>query len=126
MNTRLRYLAVCCLVSVVGCERPKPPPQVGQPPIEFSFRKSQVPTKGMVVGIRNISQDETLTKFVVKVSGPDEQNTRSHVVDAPVSPQDTITIGWVELDGWELKPDDEVSVTCEQYTGAATTVVPKP
>src|SRR5688500_9847124 len=107
------FVLLLLVVASIGCEAAKRPPQAAQPPIEFSFRKSQIPTRGMVAGIRNASSSETLTNFVVKVGSPKEQGTRSHRVDAPVEPQDTITVGWVELDGWKLKPEDEISVTCE-------------
>lgn len=118
------FALLLLIVAAAGCEATKRPPQAAQPPIEFSFRKSQIPTRGLVVGIRNASTSETLTNFVVKVSSPKEQGTRSHRVDAPLEPQDTITVGWVELDGWKLKPEDQISVTCEEYTGEATAEAP--
>jgi hypothetical protein len=125
MPMKLFYLAVA-LVLIVGCQaQQKAAPKAGPPPIEFRFRKSQVPTKGMVAGLRNASDAETLTEFIVHVRGAKEQDVRSHRVDVPVEPQDTITVGWVELDGWKLKPGDTMTVRCREYVGEATEVVPE-
>ena len=125
--TYLRSSFSCFVVFLltVGCNQPPQLPKAGPPPIEFSFRPSQVPTKGMVAGIRNASKSETLTDFVVHVSAPNEKGTRSHRLNSPIRPEDSITVGWVELDGWKLKPGDQLSVKCNEYTADATTVVPE-
>jgi hypothetical protein len=117
---------VLLLAFLAGCGQRQQPVKPGQPPIAFSFRQSQILTKGMVVGVQNKSTTETLTNVVVKVSAPQEEGTRSHKVNAPVEPEDTITVGWIELDGWKLKPNDKISVTCEQYSREATAVVQEP
>jgi hypothetical protein len=80
----------------------------------------------MVVGVQNKSPAETLTNLVVKVNAPQEKESRSYKVNAEVLPHDTITVGWIELDGWKLKPNDQLSVSCAQYSGDATAVVPEP
>ena len=124
-----RYFSVAIVVLfalLAGCGQRQQAVKPGQPPIAFSFRKSQILNKGMVAGIQNKSTTETLTNFVVTVSAPQEKETRSHRVKVAVEPQDTITVGWIELDGWKLKPNDKISVTCEQYAGDATAVVPEP
>jgi hypothetical protein len=120
---RCLLIAGLALATIFGCGPAKAPPKPGAPPISFSFRKSQVPTRGMVAGIQNTTA-ETLTELIVKVSSPNEDGTRSHRVGA-VESDDTITVGWVELDGWKLKPNDKMSVTCAEYTDAATAVVPE-
>lgn len=129
MRTMLRLMRCCGVLALLaGCApaRPAaPPPKPGKPPIEFSFRKSQVPTKGMVAGIRNSSDSEELSELVVQVHGPNEKGQRSHRVDSIVRPQDSITVGWVELDGWKLKAGDSLTVRCRQYTGEASDVVPE-
>ena len=101
-------------------------PRAGSPPIEFSFRKSQIPTRGMVIGIKNASPSETLKGLSVEVRSPGEAATRSHAVEKEIKPRDTITVGWVELDGWKLKPADELSVTAAGYSEPKTITVPKP
>jgi hypothetical protein len=126
MKAYRSVMMVLLLASIAGCGQRPQPAKPGQPPIAFSFRKSQIPTQGMVAGVQNKSSTETLTNFVIKVSAPQENGTRSHKVNSPVEPQDTITVGWIELDGWKLKPNDKISVSCEQYSGDATAVVPEP
>jgi hypothetical protein len=107
-------------------EPAKPDPKPGPPPIEFSFRKSQVPLKGLVAGVRNASKDEELTSFVIRVTSPKEEGERSHLQPITLMPQDSFTVGWMELDGWKLKSGDVVTVTCEQYEGEVTAIVSEP
>lgn len=104
----------------------KPEPKAGPPPIVFSFRKSKIPLQGMVAGVRNTSEEETLENLVVHVSSPEEEGERSHRLQIKLLPLDSITIGWQELDGWKLKPDDELKITCDQYQGERTATVPEP
>lgn len=120
--------AFAASLALAGCEEMKrgAGPRAGSPPIEFSFRKSQIPTRGMVVGIKNASPSETLKGLTVEVRAPGEETTRSHVVEKEIKPRDSITVGWVELDGWKLKPGDEVSLTAAGYTEPKTATVPKP
>lgn len=108
-----------------GCQK-KDALRPGPPPVEFSFRKSQIPLRGMVIGIRNTSERETLDNFIVRVTSPGEKDERSYRVEKPLKPHDSITVGWVELDGWKLKPGDELTITCKQYAGEAKVTVPKP
>lgn len=107
-------------------ELAKPDPKPGPPPIKFSFRKSQIPLKGMVAGIRNTSSEETLENFVVRVKSSGEEGERSHRPLNQLEPQDSFTVGWAELDGWKLKPGDVLTVTCDQYKGEASAKVPEP
>lgn len=107
-------------------EPEKPDPKPGPPPIEFSFRKSQIPLKGMVAGVRNASTDEILENFVVRVKSSDEEGERSHRPANHLKPQDSFTVGWAELDGWKLKPGDVLTVTCDQYEGETSATVPEP
>jgi hypothetical protein len=122
-----RSVAIALFVAfIAGCGQQPQLVKPGQPPIAFSFRKSQIPAKGMVVGVQNKSTSATLTNVVVKVHSPNEEGVRSHKINRPLEPQDTITVGWVELDGWKLQPNDQISVTCEQYSGEATAIVQEP
>src|SRR6185312_6900877 len=91
-------------------------PKQGPPPIELSFRKAQIPTRGMVVGIKNAADGETLEKLTVEVRSPGEETPRSHVIKTGIKPHDSITVGWVELDGWKLKPGDEFSIKVSRYS----------
>ena len=110
---------------LAGCSQPAGLKQ-GPPPIEFSFRKAQIPTRGMVVGIKNAADGETLEKLTVEVRSPGEETPRSHVIETGIKPHDSITVGWVELDGWKLKPGDNVSVKVAGYSKPKTITVPKP
>ena len=120
---RLHFIGAMLLIAGCGV---KPEPSVGPPPIEFNFRKSQIPTQGLVAGLSNTSKTETLTNLIVHVRGKDEQGTRSHRLKSELKPQDTVTVGWLQLDGWKLKPGDSMTVTCDQYTAAAKVVVSEP
>ena len=111
------------LAAVSGCVDNNPAP--GPPPIEFSFRKSQIPLKGMVMGIQNTS-DTDLEVVTISVRSPKDEGARSHVIETRIVPKDSITVGWVELDGWKLKPGDEVTVECTGYNAPKKVTVPKP
>lgn len=96
----------------------------GAPPVAFHYRKAQLPGKGLVAGIENTSRRETLSEFVVKVSSKEDQ--RSYRIGKILEPEDSMTVGWVELDGWKLKEGDQLSISCEQYAEPATSTVTKP
>lgn len=121
-------LIALATLSFLGCQNEAGPAAVrpGPPPIEFSFRKSQIPLKGVVAGLRNASDEEILENLVVRVNSPDEEGERSYRVETAIRPQDSITVGWMELDGWKLEPGQSLSVTCNGYAGTATIEVPKP
>lgn len=122
---RHTFVVGLMLFIVYGCQGQPPAPGAAPapPPVVFSFRESQIPTRGMVVGIQNTTTDETLEGLVVKVQSPEEEGVRSHRI-GDLLPQDTITVGWMELDGWVLKSGDEVTVSCDGYSGEAGTAVP--
>lgn len=74
----------------------------------------------MVAGVRNTSDEETLENLVIRVSSREEEAERSHRLKIELLPQDSITVGWQELDGWKLHPGDELTVSCDQYKGKVT------
>lgn len=80
----------------------------------------------MVAGVRNTSDEETLANLVIRVSSREEEAERSHRLKIELLPQDSITVGWQELDGWKLHPGDELTVSCDQYKGKVTVTVPEP
>ncbi len=104
------------MMSAWGCPAPAPPPQPGPPPLKISFRKSQIPLKGLVAGINNPSPSETIRVVAVFVQGANEAAERSHRLDRDLKPLDSITVGWAELDGWKLKKQDSLRIRCEGYT----------
>lgn len=117
---------LAALPLLTSCDVVTTGPKPGSPPVSFHYRKAQIPGKGLVAGIQNTSTTETLTNFVVKVTSKDEQRNGSYRVSKSLQPEDSMTIGWVELDGWELKVDDRLAVACEQYADEATSTVTAP
>ena len=112
MKTRLLIICILAITVVSGCANNSPPP--GPPPVEVHFRKSQIPLKGLVMGVRNTSTS-SLEIATVSIRSPDDDGTRSHVITKRVLPKDSITIGWMELDGWKLKEGDEITLECTGY-----------
>ena len=101
---------------VIGCQQPAPPPaKVGPPALNVSFRKSQVPGKGMVANVNNRSSSDSITLAVVFVQGKGEKEERSYRVDREVKPLDSTTVGWMELGGWKLKHGDKLRIRCDGY-----------
>jgi hypothetical protein len=103
-------------MGLVGCKQPPPPEKGEAPPLQVSFRKSQVPTQGMVAGINNPSATHSLKVTAVFVQGKNDKQARSHRLDCELKPLDTTTLGWMELDGWKLKSGDKLRIRCEGYT----------
>lgn len=113
----MRLVAALLAVSVIafllpGCSSSKPGPP---PPLKASFRKAQIPTRGMVAGLNNSSSSESIKVETVFVQGKDENEERSYRMDATIRPRDSISIGWVELDGWKLKSGDKLRIRCDGY-----------
>ena len=124
----LRHLFWLVLLAALplfsACDGVPPEPKPGAPPLAFHYRKAQIPGKGLVAGIENTSPGETLSDFVIKISSKEDQ--RSYRIGKTLRPEDSMTVGWVELDGWKLKEDDQLSISCEQYADAATSTVTTP
>jgi hypothetical protein len=55
--------------ALVGCKKPVAEPRPEPPPLKLSYRKSQIPTEGMVVGINNPSSSESINVVAVFVQG---------------------------------------------------------
>jgi hypothetical protein len=103
-------VAGMAVATLSGCRRaaPAPAPRPEPPPLKLSFRKSQIPTESMVAGINNPSSSESIKVIAVFVKGKDEKEERSYRLDREVKPLDSISVGWVELNGWKLKPGDKL------------------
>jgi len=100
-----------------GCRTAVVPPKAGPPPLHVSFRKSQIPTEGMVASVNNPSEAAALKVVAVFVRGKGEKEERSYRLDREIKPLDSISVGWVEFGGWKLKPGDKLRIRCEGYTG---------
>src|SRR5262249_45961099 len=93
-------------------------------PLRLSYRKSPIPTQGMVLGINNPSNSETINVVVVFVQGKADKEERSYRLDKAVKPLNSISVGWVELDGWKLKSGDKLRIRCDGYAKELETEVP--
>ena len=109
------FLAWIGAAALPGCKKPVAEPQPGQPPLKLSFRKSQIPTEGMVAGINNPSSSESIKVIAVFVQGKNEKEERSYRIDHELKPLDSISVGWIQLNGWKLKSGDKLRVRCEGY-----------
>jgi hypothetical protein len=109
VQTKLLILLLSMLVA--GCAAP---PVLATPPLKASFRPAQIPTRGMVAGVNNAS-GSIVTVETVFVRSKDDAQERSYRLDRKIAPRDSITIGWVELDGWKLRTGDRLRLACEGY-----------
>ncbi len=109
---------------LVGCKKQIAEPRPGPPPLKVSFRKSQIPTEGMVAGINNPSSSESIQVVAVFVRGKGEKEERSYRIDRELKPLDSISVGWIQLNGWKLKPGDKLRIRCEGYTDDLESEVP--
>lgn len=102
----------------VGCrqEPAAAPPKAEAPPLKVSFRKPPIPTQGLVAGLNNPSATHAIKVIAVFVQGKGEKQERSYRLDREIKPLDSISVGWIELDGWKLKSGDKLRVRCEGYT----------
>jgi hypothetical protein len=100
------------------------PPKTNQPPITISFRKSKILGQGMVIGLTNASKKETLKNIVVVVKSR-EEGEHSHRVARSIRANDSIAVGWRELRGWKLKPEDRVKITVDGYPAPIEVVIPR-
>jgi len=78
----------------------------------------------MVAGINNPSSSESIQVVAVFVQGKGEKEERSYRIDRELKPLDSIAVGWVQLNGWKLKPGDKLRIRCEGYTGDLESEVP--
>jgi hypothetical protein len=109
---RRRFLiSVVGIVVMGGCQ----PQLVGPPPLKAVFRKASVPTKGQVVGLGNPDGPQAIRVVQVYVRSANENDERPYRVDKSVAPNDSISLGWMELDGWALKSGDRIRVQCDGY-----------
>lgn len=85
------------------------PPQPDLP-LRVTFRTSDV-GKGMVMQVTNTSGAPLKDiSFSVTSVGGKEAGQIVRVIRAPIKPNDPWEIGWMELDGWELRPGETVKI----------------
>lgn len=81
-------------------------------PVEVSFRPSAV-GKGLVMRVKNVSADKTLTDLLVGVTAARGQKAGStaRVLPRPLEPGREVEVGWAELGGWQLAPGETVELS---------------
>jgi hypothetical protein len=94
------------------------------PPITLSWRKSKIPGHGMVVGLTNAAEKETLKNVVVSVKTKRERGGRSYRPGS-IKPKKVVEVGWRELKNWKLIPGDRVTITADGYEKPVEVVVPR-
>jgi len=70
----------------------------------------------MVAGINNTSISESVKEVVVFVRSKNEKEERSYRIDREIKPLDSVSVGWIQLNGWKLKSGDKLRIRCEGYT----------
>lgn len=82
-----------------------------QPPVSIGQRESLV-GQGKVLTITNTS-DKFLHEVTVRVEGPDGE---TRAFSAPtLEPHESLSVGWLKLDGWPIPDGAEVTVSCKGY-----------
>jgi hypothetical protein len=109
-------IAFCFVPLSSGCGSGLGESQAGPPPLNVSFRKSQIPGRGLVAGLNNPSSTSSVEVLTVFVQKPKETDWRSYRLDRKIRPQDSISVGWVELDGWKLSKGDRLRIRCRGYS----------
>lgn len=85
------------------------------PPISIGQRESIV-GQGKVIAITNTS-DKFLHEVLVTIESPDgEVKTFS---TATLEPHESLSVGWLKLEGWPIPDGAEVSVGCKGYLADA-------
>lgn len=98
---------VLCALSLSACNL--------QPPITVGQRESLV-GQGIVLAVTNTSGD-FLHEVTVTIESPDgEAKTFS---TPTLEPHETLSVGWLKLEGWPIPPGSKVSVSCKGFLMSA-------
>lgn len=105
-------IAILAATWLAGCLQQKP----GPPPLRVSYRKATIPGKGLVIGLANTS-NESIQLDRVHVRSAKEQAERPYdqILKKVIDPNDSIAIGWAELDGWSIRKGDRVRIFFVEY-----------
>lgn len=85
------------------------------PPISIGQRESMI-GQGKVLTVTNTS-DEYLHEIAVTVEAPD--GVVKTYSAATLEPHESISVGWLKLDGWPIPEGAEVTVSCKGYPASA-------
>lgn len=67
------------------------------------------------MGLTNPSREQPCTIIAVSVQSDSDVERRSYRLDRTIRPLDSITIGWIECDGFELKQGDRLWIHCKEF-----------
>lgn len=127
----MRYLPLVPVLIILvmailhGCRSEETGPIPGRPPVEFTVRDSIIPGGGKVIAITNTSDKLKLDGGTLTIRSADDESRYSHRLHAPLRVRASISVGMIHLDGWKLHAGDRLNFTCDQYTDAATYVIPE-
>lgn len=93
--------------------------------LAVGYRKASLPGHGVVLGLTNATEKETLKNVVVSVKSPTDQGERSYKVARALRPGETLSVGWKELDGWKLNSGDVVKIKMDGQATPLEVVVPR-
>ena len=86
-----------------GCA-PEPPISIGQ--------RDSVVGQGIVITVTNTS-DDYLHEVALDIASPTGE-TKQYSIPT-LNPHESINVGWLKLDGWQIPEGSEVTVTCKDY-----------
>ena len=81
------------------------------PPVSIG-KKDSLLGQGAVIVITNTS-DEHLHDVTVEIESPSGEVRR--YVEPTLDPHDSMTVGWLKLEGWPIPEGAEVTVSCKDY-----------
>jgi hypothetical protein len=97
--------------AVAGCQK-----NPGAPPLRVTYRKATIPSKGLVIGLTNTGTESmTLNKVYVRSKSDKEDRPYDQLLRKVLEPDDSIAIGWMELDGWKIQKGDRLRVFFNEY-----------
>ncbi len=113
MHTRCLWPLLLLAAAGLACD-------LASPPLEVTYRDSLVGA-GKVLQITNHGERE-LKALRVKVETPAGEE-KEHIVES-LAAGESIEVGWLKLEGFEIPPGAEVSIRCDGYPLPYRTVLP--
>lgn len=99
-------------------------PPGDSPPLNVTYRSSQIPGYGFVVNIQNASKTSPAVIESFKVSSKTGK-TMSQELKVKILPTNSIDVGWSDLKPWKLQSGDEVEVQCSGISKPVTLKIPE-
>lgn len=103
LSPRPPAILACLALVLTACAQ--------EPPISVGKKESLV-GQGIVLTVTNTS-DEYLHEVLVKIVSPAGETKELGM--ATLNPHQSISIGWLKLDGWPIPEGSEVTVSAKGY-----------